>query len=187
MQNFRNFEKRLCWNCTGLALVALGMAVFCGYLALFTTWRMWNWLTASIMASGTVFFGLLGLPALLYGLTRLPVISAHPDGILFRQAFFLSGFIPWDNISNITQSTVGIYQSISLTPKDKIGFIAGQSFWKRPILRFLHRRSMPFIVVLVDCSSTSNTAKEVASALKAFKSRLPPNNSSKPTPLRGAA
>jgi hypothetical protein len=166
MDSESTLKVSICWSCVFAGIGLLLFASLAAWIALDTDWRRWSVLVFLICSAGAVLFGFLGLSILLPSILRYSVLSADKSGISYRQAFFLSGHINWQDISRIRAQSSGMAKYVIVDLKDSGAYRARQSFFSRLLLKFPHSRSSPLIVVLVACKPDSGANKLVAASLR---------------------
>jgi hypothetical protein len=137
------------WKAAGIGLAAIAMASILGVLAFETDERWWNYFSAAILLFGLLFFSGFGLALLLRAISPYPAVRTGAAGIEFRSVPFMSGRIPYSNVSQVRAVRYGAAQYVSVGLRDEDSFIRSQRRLLRPALRYLSKAGHPVCVILV--------------------------------------
>jgi hypothetical protein len=109
----------------------------------------WNVFAAAVCSLGAVLFGGIGFALFVRAASPRPAIRTDGHGIEFRSAPFLSGRVPFSNVSQVGTLSYGMANYVALWLKDDEQFLRSQPGFLRPALRYLAQAGHPVCVILV--------------------------------------
>jgi hypothetical protein len=137
------------WKGASFGTAAIAMGAACAFLAFQTDARRWSYFAAAVLLFGFGFFAVPGLALLARALSPYPALKSGPAGIEFRSVPFLSGHVPYSNISGIRALRYGAGQYVCMDLRSDESYVQSQPRLLRPALRYLSKAGHPVCIVLV--------------------------------------
>jgi FtsP/CotA-like multicopper oxidase with cupredoxin domain len=92
---------------------------------------------------GTVFFGMLCLPYIVFRALRpAPHLVIRADGLTLNRNAVDHGFIAWSEVADVAVGSLGAYSWVEVTLRDPDAFLRQHKVFRRALLRFNGSRTV---------------------------------------------